>query len=657
MLQTSVSRTAGALFLLLLAIAAPASVRASHKMKKQHSHAKTTTASSAELCYDLKHLTFQLHITDTSTFVVGDVNAGAVVTADTLSQYAFELDSTIVIDSAKFNGAPASVNRAGDVSRVLFPATLSAGTYFNAEVFYHGVPPASGGFFTGLTYATSSGGTKMVYSVSDPYAAQDWWPAKQCIDDKIDTVDMFVRVPAGVRDGSNGELVGVDSASQPGFWIFHWQTHCPIDYYLISIAAARYVESRSYMHFTGSTDSMLIQNFFYDTTTFYPEYKAEYDSIGQIIDYFSSLFGRYPFWKEKYGMCYTNLPGGMEHQTMTTIGNPYPTFTPWTYIIAHELCHQWFGDHVTYQQWGDTWLSEGFATFAEQLFYNHFWSAAAAKNHRLSLYNAAMSNACGHVWVSDTLSADSLFYQRLVYDKGMAVVNMLRYAAPVDSLFFTVLQTYQSRYSFGNANTNDLKAIADSVYGTSLDTFFNQWIYGQGFPEYRIWWNQTGSNVYLKLVQTASCAATTPLFHTFLELQLHSATADTFVKVYNSLDTQIYTFHWDPTMTTLYLNPDVWTLCKLLGTVVLDTTLGTQTLGVTGTGVRVYPNPTCNYWDVSQLPAGSRVYLIDALGNTVWQGESVSGMVEVPGLNLAAGLYTLKYRNATDSGVVRLTRW
>ena len=651
-----VFRCLGLILIVVLVIASSKQSYAGYNKHKNLVHAKTTTADVGELAYDLKHLTFQLHITDTSTYLVGDVTAGAVVTADSLTSYIFELDSTVTIDSVKYDGSIASVNRTGNVSKILFPSTIFTGTYFNAEVFYHGVPPASGGFFTGLTHAVSSHGTEMVYSVSDPYAAQDWWPAKQCIDDKIDTVDMFVRVPAGVRDGSNGELVGVDSVSAPGFWTYHWQTHYPIDYYLISISAARYVESRSYMHFTGSTDSMLIQNFFYDTTTFYPEYKAEYDSIGQIIDYFSTLFGRYPFWKEKYGMCYTTLPGGMEHQTMTTIGNPYTTFTPWTYIIAHELCHQWFGDHVTYRQWGDTWLSEGFATFAEQLFYNRFWTPAAAKNHRLLLNNNAMSTPCGRVWVTDTLSADSLFYQRLVYNKGQAVVNMLRYTAPVDSLFFTVLQTYQQRFGYSNAATADLKSIADSVYGMNLDTFFNQWIYGQGFPEYRIWWNQTGTNVFLKLVQTASCAATTPLFSTFLELQLHSATADTFVKVYNNADTQVYSFTWSPTMTTVYLNPDVWTLCKLLGTVQLDTTLNAP-IPVNAKGVTVFPNPTRNFWEVAQLPAHSTLVLYDVLGNKIWSGDSGSGSVKIPGAGLPSGNYTLKYQDRTDTGTIRLTHW
>ena len=207
------------------------------------------------------------------------------------------------------------------------------------------------------------------------------------------------------------------------------------------------------------------------------------------------------------------------------------------------MCHQWFGDHVSYSDWGDVWLSEGFATFSESLFFDHFWGAAAAKTHRQGLLNQALSSSCGELFVTDTSGPNTLFNQPTVYAKGQAVVNMLRYIAPADSLFFQVLRTYQQTYAFGNANTANLQAIAEAAYGFSLDTFFTQWVYGKGYPKYAVTWDQVGSTVVVKLIQTTSCPASTTHFSTPLELQLHSATADTFIKVYNSLDTQVYIFN------------------------------------------------------------------------------------------------------------------
>ena len=622
------------------------------KHHNSHSGNKTTLLDAGEGNYDIKYLKFNLNVSDTSLHVVGDVSTTAQVVAASMSSYVFELDTLMVIDSAKVDGTLllTPITHAGFARSMTLPATLSTGTMFTVEIFYHGVPPAGGGFFNGMTHAVSSGGTNMVYTVSDPWVALNWWPTKQSVDDKIDSVDMFVTVPAHVADGSNGVLVNIDSITTPGYWTYHWQTHYPIDYYLISIAVARYTQEKYYHHFAGSSDSMLINNFFIDTTTFYPASKANFDSLGVMIDYFSSLYGRYPFWQEKYGVCYTTLPGGMEHQTMTTIGVPY------TYVIAHELTHQWFGDAVSYANWHEVWLSEAFATFDEQLYYTHFWSAAAGLAHRQSLLNSALSRPCGMVYINDTTTSDSLFDQATVYNKGQGVVTMLRYLAPSDSIFFDVLKTYQQTYAYSNANTADLKAIAEAEYGVSLDTFFNQWIYGRGYPIYKVSWNQVGANVIVKLIQTQSCPSYTTHFSTPVELKLHSATVDTFVKVYNSIDTQIYTFNWSPTMTSVVLNPDAWTICKQNGAIVKDTTL-LSVGSIQKYDIKIFPNPSKNYWQIEQLPEDTGLVLTDMNGRILWQGNSGKGNAMIPGKELSTGDYLLKLTGNNNSESIKLVHW
>jgi aminopeptidase N len=613
---------------------------------KNNRHAeKSALADPGEDAYDVKHLRFDLHVTDTSVFLWGNVTTTAEVVAPAMTKYVFELDTLMIIDSAKINGTSYAAARSGNVATITLPA-LSSGSIFSAQIFYHGVPPAGGGFFNGLTHAVSGGGTHMLYNVSDPWVAMVWWPCKQSATDKIDSVDMFITVPSGVVDGSNGLLVNVDKTSTPGFWQYHWQTHYPIDYYLISIAVARYAEYRSYMHFTGSTDSMLIQNFFVDTATFNPAFKANFDSIGQIVDYYSSLFGRYPFWKEKYGVCYTTLPGGMEHQTMTTIGVPN------TYIIAHELMHQWFGDNVTYATWGEMWLSEGFATFSEQLFLDHFWGAAAAKTHRQNYLSNILTEPCGMVYVNDTTTSDSLFHQKSVYSKGQGVVTMLRYLAPADSLFFKALRLYQQTYALGNAGIADFSGIVSSVYGFSVDTFLRQWIYGRGFPIYKITWNQKGSDVFVQLIQTTSCPSYTTHFNTPVELQLHSPAGDTVVWAYNTADTQVFSFSWPNSISSVVLNPDVLTICRLNGLIKQDTTLGLSV--ISRPGIRIFPNPSKNYWQIEHLPDETGLTLTDMGGRILWRGRSNKGATIVPAADLPTGNYLLKVENS-DS--VKLVHW
>ena len=626
---------------------------AGHGSRKNHiSGGRTTLLDPGEGNYDIKYLKFNLHVADTSLTISGNVSTTAQVIIPSMSSYLFELDTLMIIDSAKINGARLTVVTAGSLRTIALPTALPNNTMFTAQIFYHGVPPPGGGFFNGVTHAVSSAGTNMIYTVSDPWVALAWWPTKQSVDDKIDSVDMYVTVPAHQVDGSNGVLVSIDSTSVSGYWQYHWQTHYPITYYLISIAVSNYADYRSYMHFTGSSDSLLIQNFFMDTATFNPVYKPIFDSLGLMINYFSSLYGRYPFWHEKYGVCYTNLPGGMEHQTMTTIGLPSPAYS---YIVAHELTHQWFGDNVSYASWHEVWLSEGFACFAEQLFFNQFWSATAAKTHRQQLLNSALGRPCGMVYINDTTTSDSLFDQPTVYDKGQGVINTLRYMAPTDSQFFQVLKTYQQTYALGNASTADFKNIAETVYGMNLDTFFNQWIYGRGYPEYRISWDQVGNTVYVKLIQTQSCPSYTSHFSTPLELQLHSSAADTVVQVYNSTDTQVFTFNWAPTMATVYLNPDVWTVCKLLGTVTRDTSLGVGSVLLHN--IKIFPNPSKKYWQIDQLAENTSLMLTDIYGHVLWQSHSDNGSAVIPGDGLPAGDYLLKISSNHYEGSIKLVHW
>jgi aminopeptidase N len=568
-----------------------------------------------------------------------------------MSEYVFELGTTMIIDSAKFDGVTvplSSISTSGVVRKITLSSGLTVGITFTAQIFYHGTPPTGSGFFNGVTHTISTGGTHMVYTISDPWVALNWWPCKQSVLDKIDSVDMFVTVPYGVVDGSNGLLVNVDNTSLPGYSTFHWQTHYPIAYYLISIAVAKYAEYKSYVHFTGSPDSMLIQNFLMDTASFNPLHKAKFDSVSYMVDHFSTLYGvRYPFWKEKYGMCFTTLSGGMEHQTMTTIGATDVG------TIAHELGHQWFGNNVTYKRWGDMWLSEGFATFGEQLYYDHFWGAAKAKAHRQLHITAALTKTCGMTYVNDTTTSDSLFTINQ-YPKAAMIISTLRYLAPHDSLFFKTLRIYQNTYALKNANTADFKAIAESVYGFNLDTFFNQWIYGRGYPIYKMTWNQSGSTVYVKLIQTQSCPSYTNHFSTPLQIQLKSATVDTYIKVYNTLDTQIYTFDWAQTMTGAALNPDAVTLLKQTGGTVKDPILG---LGAIRKGnIKVHPNPSKNSWQIEQLPDETALTLTDMTGRVLWQGTSTRGTTLIPGDRLPSGNYILTLNGAVEEHL-KLVHW
>jgi aminopeptidase N len=548
--------------------------------------------------------------------------------------YAFELDTALTIDSFKLNGQTLPVVTTGAVRKVSLSTPLAQGAYFIARTFYHGQPPNGSGFFTrGLNNYSLPTGTKLTFTLSDMYLAQDWWPCKQDIRDKVDSSDIWLTVPTGTVGTSNGVLKAVTPVA--GGNRYEWKHRFPAKYYLITAAVAPYTE-RSYTMQFQNGDTMRIQNFVYDTAGINVSTRRGLDSVGYCINLFSKMFGRYPFSTEKYGNSLVPLGGGMEHQTMTSLGYNVGLST-----VMHELGHQWWGDCVSQRTWRDIWLSEGFATYCEQLFAEYTYGQAAAKAIRTPNFNAVVGGTTGTVYVNDTTDANKVFDYRLTYQKGAAVAHMLRFIAPSDSAYFLACRAYQQQYRYSNATTADLKAVFEGVYGQPLDTFFNQWIYGQGYPIYNVKWNYRGGTAYVQLTQTVSANASVSTFSTPLELQLKSAAGGTVIRIYNNSPVQFITVPMADSMTGVTVDPYDNILNRAGAASTYDATLGIADPGTKGMNLKAYPNPTQSGWTIEGLTAGTPLTLIDASGRTVWTETAGGTTASIPGRLLAAGTYLL----------------
>jgi aminopeptidase N len=604
------------------------------------SAAKVTIASPDELFYDIHHIKFDLTLSNLNTSIVGDVTTNAKVNVPTMDKYVFELSDKLTIDSVKFNGNKLPVQQTGSICTVMLSAPLTIGTDFSARVFYHGQPASGTGFFTaGLNHAVIKPGVEIMYTLSDIDLAKDWWPSKQSILDKIDSVDMWVTVPDGTKAGSNGLLKNV--TTMPGNQLrYEWKTNYPIDYYLISVAVGPYTDYSYNMQFTdGTGDIMPIQNYVYDFANYMtPHVKAALDSTGLMVDYFSKLFGKYPFYKEKYGHCIAEpLGGGMEHQTMTTLAYARTT------LIAHELGHQWWGDHVTYASWKDIWLSEGFATYCEQLFVEHFHGIEAAKVYRTGVFDKVITGfgtGGGSIYVNDTTSVNRIFDSRLTYSKGAAVAHMLRYMAPKDEIYFDLLKQYQQKYAFGNAFTSDLQDLAEQVYGIDLDAFFNHWVYGEGYPTYSVKWFQSGDNVDIRISQVASTPSSVSTFNIPIELKLKSTLGDTIIRLDNSLSKQDYKLTWTKSLIGIEIDPNNHILNKV-GSITRDSSFLKVDIADNST-LTIYPNPATIEWTVENIIPGTTLQLADMSGKILWQDISRENTIRIKAADFSSGNYILK---------------
>jgi aminopeptidase N len=618
--------------------------------------AKTTVASPDEDKYDVKYVKLDVSMTNATTTIGGNVITKAVSVVASLPSYVFEIKAPLTVDSVFIDGVRDTFTIAGDVCTVPFTTPRSMGTLFTAQVFYHGTPIPGAGFNVGITSANSpSWGTRATFTLSESYHAKDWWPCKQSLMDKIDSCDVWITVPDSLKAGSNGMLTNITPVDATHDR-YEWKERYPIDYYLISAAVAPYVEYSYYMHFSGSSDSMLVQNYVYSNPATLPYFKSVIDSTGMMIDYFSKVYGRYPFWKEKYGHCMAKLSGGMEHQTMTTLG-----FFEGT-LVAHELGHQWFGDNVTCATWADIFVNESFAAYSEYLFIDHFRNHAKATTDIRDRQDNVKSAAGGTVYVDDTTNENRIFDSRLSYDKGACALHMLRSIVNDDSLYFSVYRNYQQQMRDSTATAADFATVAKNIAGTvvngiNLDTFFNQWMYKEGFPTYTITWNQADTNVFIKISQNTSVPSSVSYFSLPVEMKLTSATGSTVVRLNNDQQDQVFTLSWNQPITSLVVDPKYW-LVYDLNSITKDVSLGTVGTGqLSMSQLQVAPNPATTGWQVQNIPVNSTLSLTDVNGRLLWSTDNnASTTVSIPAQALSTGMYMLRITGNGSTTTTKLIK-
>ena len=473
------------------------------------SQAKSNTLTRAQIQqsekYDVGFCFLNLELSNLSTFIRGSVRMEAK-TRVALDTILYELHPFLSISRVKLNGDSVPFIRKN--TAILIAANLPANTSFSVETSYAGTPPTAGDNpfgDAGISNATSpSWGNQITWTLSQPFSAYEWWPCKQSLRDKLDSVEIHLTIPSDCKGGSNGLLQNVVENLPGGKVRYEWKHRHSIDYYLISAAVGKYVDYRLYAHPAGQ-DSILIQNYIYDNPQTLINFKSAIDETASFLELFSDLFGPYPFRNEKYGHSMAPFGGGMEHQTMTTQGTFNATLT------AHELAHQWFGDFVTCAAWSDIWVNEGFATYCEYLMLENLYPTQAAAEMNGN-HNSVLQQTTGSVWVADSLNSNRLFSSRLSYSKGAAILHTLRYLIGNDSLFFAGLRLYLNRFANGTAIGLDVKAALEEVSGKNLDDAFEQWYFGEGHPSYALRWNTGNGDLYIRLSQTASAPSVTPLF-------------------------------------------------------------------------------------------------------------------------------------------------
>ena len=447
---------------------------------------------------DISYYRIDIDIDMESEEIRGSTIVNGFVGEDQPDSIELDFSNQMNIDSIIFNNQVWEFSHQNNMIKIPPPYFDIEEYSFSFEIFYNGSPsPGPFNFDEHLNIPH-------IWTLSEPYGSREWWPCKDDPSDKADSADIFITVPDDQIVVSNGNLIQ-ELEINNGRKQYHWSERYPICTYLISVTTYPYIVwYDQYIGLAG--DTLPLEYYVYPDH--YEITQNNYLLTKNMMQVFAEKFGEYPFMNEKYGHVEFGRGGGMEHQTISSLGG----YSQW--LIAHELGHQWWGDLVTCASFHHIWLNEGFARYSEAL-----WEEAYnGRDAYIEYWQNHAYYGPGTVFVEEPNTASEIFNGNLTYNKAGWVVHMLR-GVLGDSLFYESLKSYgyNDSLSYGAVTTEDFQAICEDVSNLDLSQFFQQWIYGEYYPRYSVSWAMNGVN---ELIVTINQTQGWQYFFMPIELQV-----------------------------------------------------------------------------------------------------------------------------------------
>ena len=456
--------------------------------------------SSTAQDFDVLHYNYAIQLNDQNDTIKGIALITLVKKSD---------KQTIALDLASTNRAGKGMtaivknntevihfNHSADLLTVDLPK-YKKGDTLQIVVEYKGVPT------DGLVISKNKYGDRTFFADNWPNRAHFWIPCKDVPNDKA-SFEFSVTAPYQYKVISNGTLVETKELAN-GKKLTHWKEDTPLPTKVMVIGAAKFAVKE----FPDSPPGIPVSAWIYeqDSTKGFHDYAP----APEILKFFSSHIAPYPY-KKLANVQSKTIFGGMENagaifyaeNSVTGKGDVED-------LLAHEIAHQWFGDMASEKSFTHLWLSEGFATYFTDIFWQHKYGDEAF-NKRLK---KERDEVIQFVKTSNHAVVDSVSsYMDLLnpnsYQKGAWILHMLRNEVG-DSVFQSIIQSYYQQYKGSNADTKDFEAVAEKVSGKELTWFFDQWLYRSGIPKLSANWKRDGNKIKLEIKQSGSQTFQFPL--------------------------------------------------------------------------------------------------------------------------------------------------
>jgi len=356
---------------------------------------------------------------------------------------------------------------------------LRAGAKTSITIDYDGANRTKGAYFRPERH--------IVWTQGETEDTHYWVPTYDFPNDKT-TWEFYLWTAKGERALSNGRLAGSRTIGDSIEW--HWVLDKPASTYLMTAVVGNY---------TVLQDKPW-RNVPIGYWTYPDSIDAAWRGFGKTpaaVDVFSRKTGvPYPWAKYDQIVIPEFQYGGMENVTATSQNDTEILLPPWGSpevsadgLMSHELGHQWYGDLLTTRRWADVWLNEGFATFMEQIFREEDKGVdegaidrLGAQEETIDADRRARRPIVYDKWVNDPIE---LFFSGHIYPKGATILQMLRHQLG-DAAFWKAMNHYTTANAYGTVVTEDLRKAFEESTGGDYKTFFDQWVYGAGFPVFQV---------------------------------------------------------------------------------------------------------------------------------------------------------------------------
>jgi len=426
-------------------------------------------------CYDVYYYNLTVKVLPSTKSIEGN-NVIYFKTTQTTNRIQIDLSQNLSISSITWQGREQKFTRIDDAVFINFDTFIQNDKKESIRVNYAGKPRIAPSPPWDAGFVWKHNRFNWWVGVScEQLGASSWWPCKDHLSDKPDSMTINVQVPQKYQAIANGNLRSTKPISTQ-YTNFEWFVSYPINSYGVTFYMGKFDNINE--KYTNANGSYSFD--YYVLHQHLNKAKKFYNQMKDIVKIYEDLYGEYPYKNDGLGMVEAPF-AGMEHQSAIAIGDEYGKNTPWNYknnpynyLLIHETAHEWWGNTVTMADMADAWLSEGFTTYTEQLFMEKEFGYSeylyAASNNMKEIFN---------VWpiVGYRDVNDNSFIGGDIYNKGASVLNNLRCCIDNDSLFFAIIKGFYKENMFKTIATKDFTDYVNTKTQHDYSDFFNKFLY------------------------------------------------------------------------------------------------------------------------------------------------------------------------------------